>query len=177
MAYVDFTDKLEEMEKPVLGPSIAPQKYRKVVDTRLLPGIAVEVFVNVGNSDDIYLSPGFCCEVVGLARNWLNVSYRRPKTMRRLEDLGFSGEKRFIDVLVPNSPTGMTRPCLALSRSDFDALLDYACELKKSEAIALQNTFTATGLLSVAGLTDTPELYAEHFRAAYTSFLSDLGDA
>jgi hypothetical protein len=178
MAVFDFTDRLRELEEKMKSVPQPPPRYRKTSSNRFFSGLVVEIFVNEKDDDDIYLSPGSCCELVGLSRWWLNGAYSRTGTMQKLVSHGMSPEKQFIDVLVPNSATKMTRPCLAIDRAGFDALLEYACELGKPKAIALRGTFMITGLLGVAGMTETSESYETHFKLAYEELLAEaLGDA
>jgi hypothetical protein len=173
MATLDFTDRLRAMEEQ-MSRNTLPPKYKKVFDDGLIPGIGVEMFVNTKDGSDVFLSPGFCCELVGMGRNWLSTSYLRPSVMQRLSGFGFNPEKRFISVLVPNSRTGMTRPSIALDRVDMDALIDYACELGKPKAIAIRNTFMLTALTSIAGFAQSDEEYRRNFQHIYAKCLSEL---
>jgi hypothetical protein len=174
MATIDFTDRLRDMEEQLRNMPAAPPRYKKVLDGLLIPGLEIELFVNEQNPDDIYLSPGFCCELVGLSRKWLGGAYARMGTMQKLAAFGMSPEKRFVDVLVPNSPTRMTRACLVIDRAGLDALIDYACELGKPKAIAIRNTFMVTALTSIAGFAQSDEEYRRNFQHIYTKCLSEL---
>lgn len=171
MARVDFTNLMEPIE-PTFDQ---PKRYRRVKNDSFYPGVEIEVYVNEADKDDVYLAPRSVCEILGLNRNWLNTSYQRASVLDRLVRLGFNPEKRMVDVLVEKSATHLHRPCVALDRKDFDALMDYAVSIGKKDAIAIQNAFMLLGLLGVAGVSNNPAEDREAFIRLHEQCKRELG--
>ena len=169
MARIDFTDLLSSMEA-----TQEPAKYRRLKDNSIIPGLEVEVYVSESDSSDVYFAPRSACELLGLNRNWLNTSYDRPSTMDRLSRFGFKAEKRMVNVMLENSATRLSKPCIALDRQDFDALMEYAASVGKREAIALRNAFMLLGLVGAAGLADNPAKTREAFLNIYNQCKVEL---
>jgi len=170
VATVDFTAQLRELEaKRAETEAQYPPLYKRVMSVDAVPCVALELYVNVKDDKDIYFSTRSACVALGLSANWLSLCYLRPSVMSRLVDEGFSPEKRFVNVLVGGKSDRLTKPCIALDRKDFDALLDYAAHVvKKPEALALYGAFMLTGLNSVAGFNHTPAEKLRAFEHTYT---------
>jgi hypothetical protein len=164
----DFTAQLQEIERKNAArlASMTPT-YRREDRQDYIPGMTVTLYVNQLDADDVMFSAQSACELLGLHKNWLTQAFARPKTVEKLKHFGFSGERRLLNVTVPNSATGMTKPSTGLDRQDFNAVLDYADALGKKEAGAIKVGFMSLGLVSAAGLGDNPQDKRKIFLDAY----------
>lgn len=170
----DFTKQLQQIEKRNAARfADMPCTYRREDRDDYVPGIAVTLYVNQSDSSDILMSAQSACALVGLSRNWLAKAFTREKTIEKLKRFNFSGERRLVNVAVPNSATGLTKPSTGLDRQDFHALLDYADALGRIEAGAIKVGFMSLGLVSTAGLGDNPEETRKIFLDAYTEAMKE----
>lgn len=164
----DFTAQLQQIEKEnaerLAGMS---PTYKRKERQDYVPGMTVTLYVNQLDADDIMIAAQSVCELIGLNKNWLTQAFSRPKTIEKLKRFGFSGERKLLDVAVPNSATGLTKPSTGLDRQDFHAVLDYADALGRKKAGAIKVGFMSLGLVSAAGLGDNPQDNRKIFLDAY----------
>lgn len=164
----DFTKQLEELEieNAARMAGMSPI-YKREERQDYLPGLTVTLYVNQSDPDDIMISAQSACRLVGLNKNWLTQAFTRPKTIEKLKRFGFSGQRTLLDVAVPKSKTGLTKPSTGLDRQDFDAIINYADALGKAEAAAIRVGFMSLGIITASGLENTPEESRKIFVDAY----------
>lgn len=148
MTVTDFTEMLRKVELPSRAPI-----FEKVSKKDLIPDCEVVVYQSL-DSSDYYYATRESCVLVGFCANWLHVALQRRSTVDELKRLGFETPLRQIIVKMGR----IKKPVMALTRTDFMALIEYAKDAGNEKAIKLYRTFQILGLNQIAGITHDPEM-------------------
>lgn len=142
MVISDFTQIVQEMELPKQDPI-----FEKKIRDDIIPGFEVAVYES-SDSSDYYYATREACKLIGFSGNWLHTTIQRQSTVDQLKRLG-------VQIPLPQIIVKMGRikkPVMALDRSDFMGLIEYAKNAGNQQAINLYRTFQILGLNKFAGI-------------------------